>query len=160
MIRYRTRCRLYQGCGVGVETGVGVGRSRQLWPESESELEPGKFCRLRLRPGVAGYHPSTDGDFGRKHWKTGRKGEWQCGDKVERHLVIEFGLKRVPKIILGHHERCVNWKTVIRTTFKGISDNHGRMHPQLARTGAVLPITRLDAMKSVIKKMVASYCSF
>ena len=49
----------YQGCRVGVETAVGVGRSRSFRPESESELESVKFYRLRLRPGVASYHPST-----------------------------------------------------------------------------------------------------
>ena len=54
-----------QGCGVGVEAGVGVGRSRPFCLESESELESVKFCRLRLRPGVAGYDPSTGNDFGR-----------------------------------------------------------------------------------------------
>ena len=54
-----------QGCGVGVETEVGVGRSRPFFPESESDLESAKFHRLRLRPGVANYHPSTYGDFGR-----------------------------------------------------------------------------------------------
>ena len=54
-----------QGCGVGVETGVAVSRSRPFWPESESELELLKFGRLRLRPGFAVYHPSTDDNFGR-----------------------------------------------------------------------------------------------
>ena len=34
------------------------------------------------------------------------------------------------------------------TTFKGISDNQGRLHPQLARTGAVLPVLMLSKMKS------------
>ena len=33
--------------------------------------------------------------------------------------------------------------------FKGIGDNHGRLHPQLARTD----ITLLDAIKAEIKKM-------
>ena len=56
---------LDQCCGVGVETGVGVARSRPFWLESESELEWVKFYRIRLRPGVAGYRPSTDDDFGR-----------------------------------------------------------------------------------------------
>ena len=60
------RLRLYVfGCGVGVEAGVGVGRSRPFCLESESELESAKFRRLRLQPGVAGYQPSTDKDFGR-----------------------------------------------------------------------------------------------
>ena len=53
----------HQGCGVGVETGVGVGRGRPFWSESESELESVKCCWHRLRPGVAGYPPSTDDDF-------------------------------------------------------------------------------------------------
>ena len=50
-----------QGCGVGVETGFGVGRSWPSYLESESEQEPVKFCRHRLRP-VVEYH-STDDDF-------------------------------------------------------------------------------------------------
>ena len=54
-----------QGCGVGVEAGVGVARSRPFCLESESELESVKLCRLRLRPGVAGYQTSADNDFGR-----------------------------------------------------------------------------------------------
>ena len=43
-----------------------VGGSRSFWLESESELKSLKFCRLRLRPGVAGYQPSTVDNFGRK----------------------------------------------------------------------------------------------
>ena len=31
----------------------------------------------------------------------------------------------------------MNSKFVIPTTFKGVSDNHGRLHPQLALTGTV-----------------------
>ena len=54
-----------QGCGVGVEAAVGLVRSRPFFLESESELEPVKFCRLRLRSGVAGYQPLTDNDSGR-----------------------------------------------------------------------------------------------
>ena len=33
----------------------------------------------------------------------------------------------------------ISSKTVIPTTFNGISDNHLRLHPQLVRTDAVLP---------------------
>ena len=55
----------FQGCGVGVEAGVGVDRSRSFCRESESELESVKFRRFRLRPGVAGYQPLKDNDFGR-----------------------------------------------------------------------------------------------
>ena len=76
-------------------TGVGVGRSRLFCPESESELESVKFCRLRLRPGVAGYHPSRDGDFGRaimhRLENIERLEEKESGSveiKLERHLVI------------------------------------------------------------------------
>ena len=92
-------CSSAQGCGVGVETGVGVGRSRPFWPESE--LESAKFYRLRLRPGVARYHPSKDNDFGRtvKHRLENieRQKEKESGSvklKLERHLVVEFGLKK------------------------------------------------------------------
>ena len=53
-----------QGCGVGVEAGVGVSQSRPFCLESESDLESVKFCRLRLRPVVAGYQLSTTNDFG------------------------------------------------------------------------------------------------
>ena len=34
------------------------------------------------------------------------------------------------------------------TIFKGISDNQGRLHPLLARTGAVLPIWMQSKVKS------------
>ena len=54
---------LFQGCGAGVKTGVGLGGSRPFWPQSELELESVKSGRLR--PGVVGYHPSTDDTSGR-----------------------------------------------------------------------------------------------
>ena len=108
----------WQGCGVGVETGVGVDRSQPFWLESESELESEKNCRLRLRPGVAGYHPSGDGYFGRavmyRLENIGRLEENESGSvgiKLECHLVIKFGLKRVSEIILGPSRTlcgCVN----------------------------------------------------
>ena len=92
---------LSQGCGVGVETGVGVGRSRPFWLESESELESAKFCRLRLRPGVAGYRLSTDDDLGRTvlhHLENVERQEERKSVSVEiklkRRLVIKFGLKK------------------------------------------------------------------
>ena len=70
-----------QGFGAGVEVGVGVGRSLPFCLESASELESVKFGRLRLRPGVAVYKPSTDNNYGRavrhrpveKHRKTLKK---------------------------------------------------------------------------------------
>ena len=47
------------------------------------------------------------------------------------------------------------------TIFKGINDKHDRLHPQLARMGAIYSrITRSDAIKREIKKMVRSYCHF
>ena len=73
-------------CGVGVETEVAVGRSRLFCLESGfSGVESENICGLRLRPGVAGYHPSTVDDFGRTAVYrlenitgiSGRKGEWQ-----------------------------------------------------------------------------------
>ena len=33
----------------------------------------------------------------------------------------------------------ISTKTVMTITFKGIGDNCGRVHPQFARTGAILP---------------------
>ena len=62
-IRCRSGTAQGQGRGVGVEAGVGIGRSRLFWLESESELESVKFGRLRLRPGVAGWHSAADDDF-------------------------------------------------------------------------------------------------
>ena len=62
--------------------------------------------------------------------------------KLKRCLVIEFRLKMASEIILGASGSCVTMavssKTVIPTTLKGIRDKHGRLHPQLARTVAVL----------------------
>ena len=87
--------------------GVGVGRSRPLSLESESELESVKFCRLRLRPGVAGYHPSTDNDLGRTDMRRPenmeRQEEKESGSvetKLKLDLVIKFRLINVSEIIL------------------------------------------------------------
>ena len=98
----------YQGRGVGVETGVGVGRSRQFWPESEWEQESVKLDRLRLRPGVASYHPSTDDDFGRtvihppeNIERYEEKDNSSVHMKLKRRLVIEFRLIKASDIILG-----------------------------------------------------------
>ena len=67
--------------------------------ESESELESVKFCRLRLRHGVAGYQPSTDNDFGRtvmhRPENIERQKEAENGSvdmKLKRHLLIGFRL--------------------------------------------------------------------
>ena len=64
----------------GVRVGAGVG----------------KVCRLGLRPGIAGYQPSTDNDFGRTAIYRpenieGQK-EKESGSveiRLKRHLVIE-----------------------------------------------------------------------
>ena len=48
---------------------------------------------------------------------------------------------------------CVNQCKVCHTeTIQEIGDNHGRFHPQLARTGVFYRITRLDTIKREIKK--------
>ena len=63
--------------------------------------------------------------------------------KLKHYLVIE--LRQIKRIgnILGRRDRYVTVSTnsniVIPSPFQGISDNHGRLHPQLSRTGAVLP---------------------
>ena len=97
-----------RGSGVAVEDGVGVGRSRPFCLESELELESIKFCRLRLRHGVAGYQPSTDNDFGRTVMHLPENFERQEENQssnmeilLKRHLVIRFRLIRVSEIILG-----------------------------------------------------------
>ena len=60
-----------------------------------------KFCRLRLRPGVAGYQPSTDNAFGRPvihRPENIERQEEKESDGVEikfkRHLAIELRLIR------------------------------------------------------------------
>ena len=91
----------HQGCGVGVEAGVGIGRSRPFRLESESELESVKFCRLLLRPGLAGYDPSTGNDFGQmviiriRLENIERQEEKDNGGvemKLKRHLMIGIRL--------------------------------------------------------------------
>ena len=125
-----------QGCGVGVETGVGADLSRPFWPKSESELESVKFCQLRFRPGVAGCHPSTDDNFGRKGMhrleNIERQEENESGSvelRLGRRLVIEVGLKK------GNGDNFSAIVIVVRlcqqierlsypSTFKGISEIH------------------------------------
>ena len=58
-----------------------------------------KFCRLQLRPGVAGYQPSTDKDFGRtvihrlENIETQEEKESGSVEiKMKRDLVIDFRL--------------------------------------------------------------------
>ena len=64
---------------------------------------------------------------------------------------------------MSHHEYHVTASmysmTVVRITFKGISDNHGWLHPQLMRIGAVLPYHPFGCSEKEIKKMVTSYYS-
>ena len=45
------------------KAGFGDSRSKMFRPESESELESINFCRLRLRPGVAGSVLSIQDDY-------------------------------------------------------------------------------------------------
>ena len=99
---------LKQGCGVGVTDGVGVGQGRPFCLESESELEPIKFCRFRLRPEVAGYQPSTDNDFGRTvmHRPENIEGQKEkerdsVGIKLKHNMVKEL---RLIKRIRNHFE--------------------------------------------------------
>ena len=72
------------------------------------------------------------------------KGEWLCVDEDE----ASFGDKILSdkghwRKLKNHHHRCVamaiSSKTATPNIFKGINDNHGRLHLQLAQTGAVLP---------------------
>ena len=52
--------------GTGWDRSHPVDKIADRAAESESELESVKFRRFRLRPGVAGYYPSTGDDLGRK----------------------------------------------------------------------------------------------
>ena len=98
-----------------------------------SELESIKFGRLRLRPGVAVYHPSTDDDFGRTaihpYENIERQEEYDSGIvqiKPKRHIVFEFRLIEVSELILGPSRSVtvpMPSKTGMKTTFRGISDN-------------------------------------
>ena len=88
-----------QGCGVGIKAGVGVGRSRPFCSESESELEPARFCRLRLSSGVVGYQPSTDNDSGltailgpENMERQEEKESSSVEMKLKRHFVIKCRL--------------------------------------------------------------------
>ena len=61
----------------------------------------GQILSTPLRPGVAGYHPSKDNDFGRtaKHRLENieTQEEKESGSvklKLESHLVVGFGLKK------------------------------------------------------------------
>ena len=85
-----------------------MGRSRPFCLESELELESVKFCRLRLRPGVAGYQPTADNDFRRTVMRLPenieRQEERENGNveiKLKRHLVIEFRLIKCIKDSFG-----------------------------------------------------------
>ena len=89
-----------QACEFRVETLVGVGRSRPYCLEPESERESVKFCRLRLRPGVAGYHSSKADDFGRSY-ESSRKHEREHGYEVEHgyETIICYLLSQILKFL-------------------------------------------------------------
>ena len=80
------------------------------------------------------------------------------------HLVMKFDLKRASEITLGTSQslctKLTNSKTVISTTCKGISDNHCRLHPQLARTGAVLSYHPFGRNQKWNQENGTSYCCF
>ena len=44
--------------------------------------------------------------------------------------------------------------------FKGISDNHGRLQPQLRERALYCRVTRLDTIKRESKNIATSYYSF
>ena len=63
---------------------------------------------------------------------------------LKGHLVTEFRFIKGIGDSLGHRNRCLTMtipsKAVIPMTLKVISDNHSRLHPQLAiLPGAILP---------------------
>ena len=118
--------------GVGVGAGVGEilptptsARSRRIPPVNRRWFWPNGYA------------------WSRKHWNTGGKAEWQCGDKVG--LAVSFSDRIWSEKSMGDNFRAITNVVWLcqgiqrRTTFKGISNNHGRLHLHLARTGAVLP---------------------
>ena len=95
------------------------------------------------------YHPSTDDDLGRTvihpYESIERQEEKESGSiqiKPRRHVVIEFRFIKVSELILGLSRSFVtapmHSKTGMPTIFKGISDNHDRLLPQLARMEKIL----------------------
>ena len=119
---------------VGIGVGAGVGK-----------------IFATFRPGFAGYHPSTDCDFGRTVMHRLENTEILEGKerssveiRFECHLVIEFGLKRVSEKVLGPSKMLCNYVNkfpdLIRAIFKGISDNHGRLHPPSTRTDCCVTV--------------------
>ena len=122
------------------------------WSPSESTvcLESVQVFRLRLWIGIAEYHTSTDDGVGRTLMHRPENIETQEDEetgtveiKLKRHLVTKFRQINDIGDILGPSrslcDSASNSKIVIPGPSKGISDNHGRLHSQLVRTGAVLP---------------------
>ena len=86
--------------------------------------------------------------------------------KFKRHFVTELDvIKRIGDnfraMVIDVITEPISLMTVIPATFKGLSDNHGRLHLQLALTCAVLPHHPFWIQsKWEINKMATPYCSF
>ena len=46
----------------------------------------------------------------------------------------------------------ISSEAVIQNTLKGINDNHGRLHPQLSQTGAVMPYHLFGCNQNEVKE--------
>ena len=113
-LRSRSRDRSWSRPASTVLAGVGVGAGL------------GKFCQLRLRPGVAGcQHQQTIIMVERvcivlRTLLDRPIGEWQCGDKVIASFSDGIRSDRLSEIVYGHRYR--------RVTVSTIPDCHTFLH--------------------------------
>ena len=127
-------------------------------------MESEKNCQLWLWPGDANTTRQQTKILTEwlciilKTLKNRKKSSGSVDIKLKRPLMIEFCLikdicdnLRVSAIIM-----CVNKFKDLTNPFKGIKDNHSRVHPQRERV-PYWRITRLVAIKMRMKKMAGSY---
>ena len=135
-IRDRSCSRSESTVLAGVWFGAGVGK---MWPTPTSALSRRLTSGDRIRFWTDDYAPSWT------HWKTERKGGWQCADKFKTLFSDRIPSDKLYRINLQrHNDRCItvaiSSKTVMPTTLKGIGDNYGRLHPQFCANGCRIPV--------------------
>ena len=137
------------------------------------ELESVKLYRLPLRSGVAGYRPSTDDDFGRRimhRLKNVERQEEKESASVEirlkRHLVIKFEI--CLKNGIEDNSRAIAIVVWLLQQIQRLSYRPESKESAITTASCIrslrewviyCPITRLEAMKREIKRMITSYCS-
>ena len=137
------------------------------------ELESVKLYRLPLQSGVAGYRPSTDDDFSRRIMHRLKNVERQ--EEKERasveirlkcHLVIKFEI-RLKNGIEDNSTAIaiVVWllQQIQRLSYRPESKESAITTASCIRClrewVMYCPITRLEAIKREIKRMITSHCS-